>query len=129
MGKVTGIGGFFFKSRDAAALRAWYQQALGIPISPYGSYEFEWRDLNEPEKTGRTVWSPFEEKSDYFGPSAKPFMFNFRVEDLPGLLAQLKAAGVTQVGAMEEYDYGRFAWILDPEGNKIELWEPPPPAA
>lgn len=121
--RVTGIGGIFFKSQDPQKVRAWYEQHLGIPANEYGSI-FAWRDKDDPQKEGTTVWNPFKAETKYFAPSQKDFMFNYRVENLTRLLELLKAEGVEQVGEMETYDYGKFAWIMDCEGNKIELWEP-----
>ncbi len=119
--RVTGIGGFFFKAKDAKALSAWYNQHLGIDAGDYG-WAFMWKDKDGND--GLTNWAPFSESTRYFEPSEKPFMQNFRVHDLDGLLEKLRAEGVTLVGVPERYEYGKFAWILDPEGNKIELWEP-----
>jgi len=119
MARVTGIGGVFFKARDRAALIAWYKEHLGLDPSEHGSVAFQWGDPN-----GVTVWGPFEHDTDYFDPSTAPFMINYRVDDLDGLLAKLRAAGVTVDDKVEEYDYGRFGWIMDPEGNRLELWEP-----
>jgi len=121
IGRVTGIGGFFFKATNPDALKKWYGQHLGIPVNEYG-WTFSWKD--EQGRDGATQWSVFPENSSYYAPSQKPFMQNFRVEDLEGLVAQLKHDEVALIGEMETYDYGKFAWILDPEGNKIELWEP-----
>jgi predicted enzyme related to lactoylglutathione lyase len=126
MKRVTGIGGVFFKARDAAKLRAWYEQHLGFKIEDYGGTHFKWRDANDPEKTGSTVWSIFPEDTLYFDPSQKPYMINYRVEDLDALLEQLRDEGVEVEDRIEEQEYGRFAWVMDPEGNRIELWEPPP---
>jgi predicted enzyme related to lactoylglutathione lyase len=120
MEKVTGIGGVFFKARDPAALADWYRQHLGIASSD-GHADFEWRD--PPGRTGRTVWALFPANSDYFGSSSSSFMLNYRVADLRRLLEELRAAGV-KIEGTEDHDYGRFAWITDPEGNRIELWEP-----
>ena len=119
MAQVTGIGGVFFKTRDRAALIAWYKEHLGIDPSEHGSVAFQWNDPN-----GVTVWGPFDHDTDYFDPSSAPFMINYRVDDLDGLLAKLRAAGVTVDDKVEDYDYGRFGWIMDPEGNRLELWEP-----
>jgi predicted enzyme related to lactoylglutathione lyase len=118
--RVTGIGGVFFKSQDPKKISEWYKNHLGIEGI------FKWKDLDNPsaEAPAQTIWSPFKNESKYFEPSEKPFMFNYRVENLVELLAVLKDEGVTQVGEMETFDYGKFAWIMDPEGNKIELWEP-----
>ncbi|WP_405251276.1 VOC family protein [Dokdonia sp. Asnod3-C12] len=121
MKRVTGIGGMFFKSEDPDAQKAWYKNHLGIPTDQYG-WTFWWRDENG--KKCSTQWSPMNNDTTYFSPSKKQFMFNFRVDDLIALLAVLKEEGVTIVGEIEEYSYGKFGWILDPEGNKIELWEP-----
>ncbi|MBS1661880.1 MAG: VOC family protein [Bacteroidetes bacterium] len=122
MKRVIGIGGIFFKSKDAAALKTWYGTHLGLPISEYGT-NFEWRDAEDPSKKGSTVWSPFKESTNYFEPSPKEFMINYRVENLEWLVEQLKAEGVTVLDEIATYDYGKFVHILDPEGNKVELWE------
>ncbi|MBW4888838.1 VOC family protein [Mucilaginibacter sp. HMF5004] len=122
MAKVTGIGGVFFKCKDVATVNNWYQKHLGFNTSAYGT-NFEWRDVTDPEKKGTTVWSPFASDTKYFEPSQKEFMLNLVVDNLEELLTQLKAEGVTIVGEMQVYDYGKFAHIIDPEGNKIELWE------
>jgi predicted enzyme related to lactoylglutathione lyase len=119
--RVTGLGGFFFKTKDPDAIKNWYKEHLGIPVDQYG-WTFWWKDENGNKCS--TQWSPFKEDTNYFSPSDKPFMMNFRVADLEGLLEVLRDEGVTVVGDMETYDYGKFGWILDPEGNKIELWEP-----
>ena len=119
--RVTGIGGIFFKSKNAKELVAWYGKYLGLKTDEYGS-TFWWKDKNGSDCS--TQWSPFADDTTYFQPSEKPFMQNFRVHDLENLLKKLKAEGVTIVGKMEAYDYGKFGWIIDPEGNKIELWEP-----
>ena len=119
--RVTGLGGFFFKTKDPDAIKEWYKKHLGIPTDQYG-WSFWWKD--KEGKNCLTQWSPMKDDTSYFDPSDKQFMMNFRVENLKGLLAQLKKEGVTVVGEVEEYDYGKFGWILDPEGNKIELWEP-----
>ncbi|MGQ1909935.1 VOC family protein [Marinifilum sp. RC60d5] len=122
--RVTGIGGIFFKSKDPKASREWYHKHLGIQCPDEYGGMFEWRKTSNPEETGFTVWSPFEEKTEYFQPSKKDFMFNYRVENLEELLKVLKEEGVEIVGEMQEFEYGKFGWILDPEGNKVELWEP-----
>lgn len=123
MPKVTGIGGIFFKASDPKKLRNWYQENLGLNCDEYGT-SFIWKQFNEPKKNGFTVWGPFDKKTDYFEPSEKDYMFNFRVDDLEGILKQLKENGVDQIGETQNYDYGKFAHVVDPEGNKIELWEP-----
>lgn len=119
--RVTGLGGFFFKSQNPAAIKEWYKTHLGIPTDQYG-WTFWWKDAQGNKCS--TQWSPFEQNTPYFEPSQKQFMMNFRVHDLEALLAALQQEGVTIVGEMQSYDYGKFGWILDPEGNKIELWEP-----
>lgn len=120
-GKVTGIGGVFFKTEDPKATRAWYQKHLGLPVNDWGC-TFWWKD-NEGKKAS-TQWSPFAKDTNYFDPSTKDFMFNYRVENLVELLAELKEQGVTVIDKIEEYEYGKFGWIVDLDGNKIELWEP-----
>jgi predicted enzyme related to lactoylglutathione lyase len=125
--RVTGLGGFFFKAKDPKAMYDWYQTHLGIQTGADGSGAmFHWRDAADPEKTGLTVWSIFPQDTKYFDPSPAPFMMNFRVENLAELLKLLREEGVTIDPKVEEFDYGKFAWITDPEGNRIELWEPPP---
>lgn len=123
MKKVTGIGGIFFKCKDAAKMREWYKVHLGFDSTNYGA-NFSWKDEENPEKYGSTQWSPFDEKTNYFEPSKKDFMINYRVENLEFLHKELSDAGVTILDKIESYDYGKFLHILDPEGNKIELWEP-----
>jgi len=123
MKRVTGIGGVFFKCEDPTEMKDWYRKHLGIPAGQYGA-NFHWRKKENPDEVGITVWSPFPRDTDYFNPSESSFMINYRVEDLEGLLEELKQEGVEQVGKMETFEYGKFAWIQDPEGNKIELWEP-----
>jgi predicted enzyme related to lactoylglutathione lyase len=119
--RVTGIGGLFFKTKDPNAIKEWYKNHLGLNTDQYGC-TFWWKD--EHGNKCSTQWSPFKEDTQYFEPSKKEFMMNFRVENLRELLKILKKEGVTIVGEIEEHDYGKFGWILDPEGNKIELWEP-----
>lgn len=123
MSYITGIGGVFIKSKDGKKLKAWYHKHLGIPVDEYGA-TFKLRDHANPEKEGYTVWSPFKADTKYFAPSEKDFMINFRVSDLDGLLKKLKSEGIEQIGEMDDSDFGKFAWIIDPEGTKIELWEP-----
>jgi predicted enzyme related to lactoylglutathione lyase len=124
-GTVTGIGGVFVKSRDPAALLEWYRAHLGIESAEWGGFAFQWQEKERPDETGYTVWGVFPESTDYF-PSDQPYMVNFRVSDLAGLLAALEDAGVEVAGGIETHPNGSFAWILDPEGRKIELWEPVP---
>lgn len=119
--RVTGIGGIFFKTKDSKATKAWYGKHLGLPVDDYGC-TFWWKD--EAGKKASTQWSPFKEDTTYFKPSKQPFMVNFRVENINNLITVLKSEGVTIVGETQTFEYGKFAWILDPEGNKIELWEP-----
>jgi predicted enzyme related to lactoylglutathione lyase len=122
MEQVTGIGGVFFKARDPAHMAAWYREHLGIPTED-GHVDFAWREKDNPDKIGRTVWSIFPADTDYFGPSSASLMINYRVANLERMLEQLRRGGIA-VEKVEDYDYGRFAWITDPEGNRIELWEP-----
>lgn len=122
-GVVTGIGGVFFKVRDPDSLRLWYRRHLGIDAGPTGA-NFFWHPPGDHETLARTVWTPFPEDTPYFGDSGQRLMINYRVRDLQGLLERVAAEGVTQVGEVEEYSYGTFAWILDGEGNRVELWEP-----
>lgn len=121
--KVTGIGGIFFKCKDPEKIKDWYKQNLGLNTNEYGAM-FEFRQTNDPEKKGYLQWSPFKEDTSYFEPSEKQFMVNFRVEDLESLVEDLKNSGVQVVDEIATYDYGKFVHIMDPEGNKIELWEP-----
>ena len=128
MKKVTGIGGIFFKCKDPNAVKAWYQQHLGLNTDQYGT-TFEWRQAEDSSREGFTQWSPFDNDTKYFEPSEREFMINYRVENLAALLEQLRAEGVAIDKPMEEFDYGRFGWVMDPEGNRIELWEPGTPFA
>ncbi len=123
MKKVTGIGGIFFKCKDPNKMREWYHQHLGLNTNDYGA-TFEWYESADSTRKGVTQWSPFDEKTKYFEPSSKDFMINYRVDNLVELVAQLEKEGVTIVGKMETYDYGKFIHIIDMEGNKVELWEP-----
>jgi len=123
--RVTGIGGVFLKARDPKALGAWYKEKLGIPLRDDGAWALlQWRDRDDPERLGTTVWSLFPSDTTYFAPSRAPFMINYRVGDLDRMLAQLRALGVTVDPKVTEDFNGKFAWAVDPEGNKIELWEP-----
>ena len=121
--KVTGIGGIFFKCKDPKAVNEWYKTHLGFDTTPYGT-SFEWRHSDDSEKKGLTQWNPFAQDTKYFEPSTKDLMINYRVEDLEWLLGELKKEGIEPLGEMQVYDYGKFAHIMDPEGNIIELWEP-----
>lgn len=123
MKKVTGLGGVFFKSDNPQAMNEWYAKNLGLPTSDYGT-TFEWREADDPSKKGSTTWCTFPQNAQHFNPSAKPFMINYRVENLVELVNELKKENVTIVDEIAVYDYGKFVHILDPEGNIIELWEP-----
>jgi predicted enzyme related to lactoylglutathione lyase len=124
--RVTGVGGIFFKAKDAEKLMAWYKEHLGIKPEQEGSTTsmFQWREEEHPDHLGQTVWAIFPHDSKYFGPSSSPFMINFRVRDLKQLLQQLRKEGVRVEDNIVEYDFGTFGWIMDLEGNRIELWEP-----
>lgn len=121
--RVTGIGGIFLKAKDPKALQEWYRDQLGIPVQSWGGAAFDSKD--EGEVT--TAWSLFPQSSKKFDPSPAPFMVNYRVNDLHGLLARLRAAKCQVMDKVDESEYGKFGWVMDPEGNKIELWEPPTP--
>ena len=121
--RVTGIGGIFFKCKDPAKVRAWYKEHLGLNTNPYGAV-FEWRQGADTTRKGFTQWSPFKETTKYFEPSTRDFMINYRVEDLPALVEELKKEGVVLTDSIQTFDYGKFVHILDVEGNKIELWQP-----
>ena len=121
MKRVTGIGGIFFKTTDPKALKEWYRDHLGIEASDYGA-TFSWRDSDDPNKSGQTIWSPFPADTKYFEPSTAPFMINYRVDNLDALVDALREEGV-EVKRAENDDYGKFAWVSDPDGNRIELWE------
>ena len=123
VGKVTGIGGIFFKSSDPKKVRAWYQKHLGLNTNDYGA-TFEWYQSADTTKKGQTQWAPFKATTKYFEPSTKDFMINYRVENLVELVEQLKKDSVTVVDKIEASEYGKFVHIVDLEGNKVELWEP-----
>lgn len=125
MKRVTGIGGIFFKAADAPALRDWYRTHLGIPVESWGGAAFPWHDGQGQPTGGSTTWQISGGDSAYYEPSRSPFMVNYRVENLEALLAVLREEGCQVLGAGESSEYGRFGWVLDPEGNKIELWQPP----
>jgi predicted enzyme related to lactoylglutathione lyase len=124
-GRILGIGGVFFKSADHERLRSWYGDQLGLGHGNDGAV-LKWRSHQDPEVEHVTAWSIFPKASDYFNPSSAPFMINYIVDDLDALLAKLSKNGVQIDPKREDYDYGRFAWIFDADGNKIELWEPRP---
>jgi predicted enzyme related to lactoylglutathione lyase len=125
MKRVTGIGGIFFKARDPEGLRDWYKRHLGFDILDWGGTVFRWHDPDAPEPNGATVWSIFPASSNHFDPSSAPFMINYRVSDLEALLNLLRAEGCTVDDRVEDSELGKFGWVMDPEGNRIELWEPP----
>jgi len=125
MKRVTGIGGVFFKARDPKALAEWYRVHLGMNVEDWGGVAFRWVTDANPSGTGTTIWSPFKEDTAYFAPSDSTFMVNFRVEDLHAVLAALRAEGCQVDDKVEESDFGKFGWVMDPEGNKVELWQPP----
>jgi hypothetical protein len=120
--KVTGIGGVFFKVNDPKGMTAWYRTNLGIQ-SRGGYADFTWREMNRPEEIGHTTWRIFPTNTTYFGQSSSPLMINYRVANLDRMLKQLRDSGV-KIEKVEDYDYGRWAWLTDPEGNRVELWEP-----
>ena len=127
MKRVTGLGGIFFKAKDPAALRAWYKLHLGIDVKPWGGAALRWADDPSAPAGGTTAWSVFPADSDQFSPSQSTFMVNYRVADLPALLAALRSEGCNVLEkTTDDADYGKFGWVIDPEGNKIELWQPPP---
>jgi predicted enzyme related to lactoylglutathione lyase len=122
--KVTGIGGIFFYSDNPTETKEWYARHLGLDINDWGSSTFEFRDLNNPEEVGSLQWCAFKRGSEYFAPSKKEFMINYRVQNIEGMVQELKENGVTVLDEIASYDYGKFVHIMDGEGNKIELWEP-----
>jgi predicted enzyme related to lactoylglutathione lyase len=125
MKRVTGIGGIFFNSPDPVALRAWYKQHLGIDVQDWGGTAFTWTDSAGNPTAGTTIWSVGEAASNNFAPGTAPFMINYRVADLHALVSLLRAEGCNVLDKIEESDYGKFAWVIDLDGNKVELWEPP----
>ena len=125
MKRVTGIGGVFFKCRDPKALGAWYKTHLGIDVQEWGGAAFDWVDSDGKPIGGTTAWLINPQESDQFAPSKASFMVNYRVEDLHALVAALKAEGCNVLENIDESEFGKFAWVIDPEGNKVELWQPP----
>lgn len=125
MKRVTGIGGIFFKSKDPKALSAWYQTHLGIDVQSWGGAAFTWNGPDNPTGVGTTVWNAFPAETTYFAPGTASFMVNYRVADLHALLTALRSEGVQVEEKVEESEFGKFGWVIDPDGNKIELWEPP----
>lgn len=125
MKRVTGIGGIFFKSKDPKKLGEWYRTHLGIDVEGWGGVVFRWASPENATGTGTTTWNPFKEDTAYFEPSKASFMINYRVEDLHALLAQLRSEGCEVDAKVEESEHGKFGWVMDPEGNRLELWQPP----
>ena len=125
MKRVTGIGGIFFKAQDPAALQAWYKKHLGIDVQAWGGTSFTWTDADGKPTPGTTAWSIFAAGSDYFAPSKANFMVNYRVDDLATLLQALREEGCNVLDKTDDSEFGKFGWVMDPEGNKIELWQPP----
>jgi predicted enzyme related to lactoylglutathione lyase len=123
--RVTGIGGIFFKARDAKALQAWYKQHLGIDVQDWGGTAFTWTDADGKPMAGTTVWTITSALSNQFAPSTAPFMINYRVNDLLSLVKTLRDEGCNVLEKVDDSEYGKFGWVIDPEGNKVELWEPP----
>ena len=126
MRRVTGIGGIFFKSKDPNALGDWYRTHLGLDVEEWGGVSFRWAD-DDPSgaREGTTIWSPFKADTGYFAPSEASFMINFRVADLNALLDALRAEGCHVDEKVQDSEFGKFGWVMDPDGNRVELWEPP----
>lgn len=124
MKRVTGIGGIFFKSSDPKRLCAWYRDHLGLDVNDWGGAIFQWG--GSEGEAGMTIWSVFGQDTKKMAPSTAPFMLNFRVDSLDALLAALRAEGCNVLDSQESSDFGKFGWVIDPDGNKVELWEPPP---
>lgn len=125
MARVSGIGGIFFKAEDPRALADWYRQHLEVPVESWGGALFPWKRADTGE-AAYTVWSPFKQSTTYFAPSEKPFMLNLRVEDLEAVLAALRTEGCQVLDRREDTEQGKFGYVLDPEGNLVELWQPAP---
>ena len=125
MKRVTGIGGIFFKAKDAPALQAWYKRHLGIDVQEWGGTAFTWTDGEGKPVAGTTIWSIGSAQGDQFAPSTATFMVNYRVEDLHALVKVLREEGCNVLDKVDDSEYGKFAWVIDPEGNKVELWQPP----
>lgn len=126
MKRVTGIGGIFFHAKDPVALRAWYQRHLGIDVQAWGGTAFTWTDDAGNPTTGTTVWSIGAADSKHFAPSTASFMVNYRVDNLAALLQALRDEGCQVLEQTDDSEFGKFGWVIDPEGNKVELWQPPP---
>jgi predicted enzyme related to lactoylglutathione lyase len=125
MRRVTGIGGIFFKAKDPAALGAWYKRHLGIDVQPWGGAAFDWTDADGKPTGGTTAWLIAPQDTQQFAPSSASFMVNYRVDDLHALIELLKKERCNVLDKIDDSEYGRFGWVIDPEGNKVELWEPP----
>lgn len=125
MKRVTGIGGIFFKSKDAPTLQAWYKRHLGIDVQPWGGAAFDWTDADGKPVSGTTAWSIVSEQSNQFAPGTAAFMVNYRVEDLLALINALREEGCNVLEKIDDSEYGKFGWVIDPEGNKVELWQAP----
>ncbi|HEX2585658.1 MAG TPA: VOC family protein [Steroidobacteraceae bacterium] len=125
MKRVTGIGGIFFKAKDAPALRGWYKRHLGIDVQEWGGTAFAWTDDQGKPIGGSTIWSIASAQGGQFEPDGATFMINYRVDDLHALVKVLREEGCNVLDKMDESEYGKFAWVIDPEGNKVELWQPP----
>ncbi len=125
MKRVVGIGGVFIKSKNPEALKAWYKTHLGMDIQDWGGVMFQWSTPENPNPDGATVWSVFDASSTYFNPSKASFMINYRVENLHAVLKALRAEGCEVDEKTEESEFGKFGWVMDPDGNRVELWEPP----
>lgn len=123
--RVTGLGGVFFKARDQKALAAWYREHLGLPVEDGGWAVLQWRDHADPKREGSTVWAVFEDSSEYFGSQSQRAMLNYRVADLDAVLGALRSEGVKVDDNVMSDENGKFGWCTDPEGNRIELWQPP----
>jgi predicted enzyme related to lactoylglutathione lyase len=123
--KVLGVGGIFLTSKDPAAARAWYKAHLGLDLHDWGGTAFDWATPGRPGFKGQTIWSMGQAGTDYFAPGTASFMVNYVVEDVRALIAQLRAEGCQVMDKIEESEYGVFGWVVDPDGNKIELWQPP----
>ncbi|QBK05809.1 VOC family protein [Hylemonella gracilis] len=125
MKRVTGVGGIFFAARDPKALRAWYKKHLDIDVQDWGGAAFTWTDPDGNPSKGTTTWAISAEDEHPFAPSRSTFMVNYRVEDLAALLQLLREEGCNVIGKTDDSEYGKFGWVMDPEGNKVELWQPP----
>jgi predicted enzyme related to lactoylglutathione lyase len=126
MKRVTGIGGIFFQAKDPVRLRAWYKTHLGIDVQDWGGAVFTWTDGGGNPMKGSTVWSIAAADGDAFAPSKSPYMINYRVDDLAALLEALRAEDCNVLDKTDDSEHGKFGWVIDPEGNKVELWQPPP---